>query len=238
MKFKADDARYIENRKVYSKESGSREIWSVVDHWPLYAGVANIARFMAISDLLRSTLEIPGHVAEFGSWRGSNLLFMAKLLKIYDPMGAKLVHCFDSFEGLTTFTGEDGNATELEGAYAGNYEELMKMIELYQLQDDVSVHKGLIQDTLLPLLEESKSLTFSFVYCDTDLFEPTELILKSLHDRLAKGGLFVFDQWNYDRWQGEGIAANEFMQSYGAYYEMQHVKDTRQPTLVLKKIKF
>jgi hypothetical protein len=85
MKFKTKDQRYLGERKRISEKYGLRELWSVIDHWPLYGGIANLARFMAISDILRGTLGVPGHVAEFGSWRGANLMFMAKLLRIYDP---------------------------------------------------------------------------------------------------------------------------------------------------------
>lgn len=238
MKFESEDKRYLEKREAFSDKSGQHELWSVIDHWPLYAGISNIARFMAISDLLRSTLDVPGHVAEFGSWRGANLMFMAKLLNIYDTMGSKVVHCFDGFEGLTTFTGEDGEADGARGAYAGNYEELVEMIQLYQLQDAITIHKGLIQNTLPELMRENESLTFSFVYCDTDLFKPTELILEHMSKRLSKGGLFVFDEWNDARWPGEGVAANSFMREHSDDYEMLHIKDARQPTMALRKLRF
>jgi SAM-dependent methyltransferase len=239
MKFAAEDKCYLEKRKEYSEKKGPKEMWSLIDHWPLYVGGSNLGRYLAISDLLRSTLDVPGHIAEFGSWKGSNLLFMAKLMKIYDPRGSKVIHCFESFEGLNTFAPEDGeSADSTQGAYAGNYDELVSMIDLYDLQDDIKIHKGLIQNTLVPLLEKDKGMTFSFVYCDTDLFEPTELILNALHERLAKGGLFVFDEWNYSKWPGEGVAANNFMKDHSDDYEMIHIKNARQPSMALRKVRF
>jgi len=51
---------------------------------------------MAIADLLKETLNVPGHVVEFGRWRGANLMLLAKLLSIYDPYGSKLIHCYCS----------------------------------------------------------------------------------------------------------------------------------------------
>src|ERR1700690_3318252 len=75
MKFATEDAAYLAERKALSQELGPRELWSIVDHWPLYCGVGNLARFMAIADLLRGTARVPGHVAEFGSWKGANLMF-------------------------------------------------------------------------------------------------------------------------------------------------------------------
>ena len=82
----------------------------MIDSWPLYVGIGNLSRFMAIADLLKGTLNVPGHVVEFGSWRVANRMLLAKLLRIYDPMGCKLIHCFESFEGLETFSNEDGSA--------------------------------------------------------------------------------------------------------------------------------
>ncbi len=77
------------------------------------------------------------------------------------------------------------------------------MIDLYELQDDITIHKGLIQDTLPQFIDENPGVMMSFIYCDTDLFEPTKLILENMHDRLVAGGLFVLDQWSHERWPDE-----------------------------------
>lgn len=235
MKFAAEDAAYLAERKALSEELGQRELFSVIDHWPLYCGVSNLARFMAIADLLRATLTVPGHVAEFGSWRGANLMFMAKLLRIYDPMGAKTVHCFDSFEGLTEFKAEDAAATANRGRYAGNLSELKAMAALYRLNDDIVIHQGLIEQTLPEVLKQDQSLSFSFVYCDTDLYSSTRQILDGLHDRLSRGGVFVLDEWNHEGYPGETVAVREFIAEHPGQYEMEHVARARQPSLILRK---
>ena len=41
-----------------------------------------------------------------------------------------------------------------------------------------------------------------------------------------------------ENFPGETIATSDFLKEYGDYYEMSHVKNTRQPSLILKKIKF
>ena len=237
MKFKAIDARYFASRKEFSESYGPRELWSTIDQWPLYVGIGNLARCMAVAEMVKETLDVPGHVAEFGSWKGANLLFMAKLLRIYSPMCQKLVHCFDGFMGLTEFSSKDGTAAEHRGAYKGSYEELLDVIKLYEMEDEVIIHKGLIEKTLPALVESEKAMSFSLVYCDTDLYDSTSLILQSLHPRLMKGGMFVFDEWNADNYPGEGVAANEFLREFGEFYEVRAVKMARQPTMVIKKIK-
>ena len=237
MKFKSVDERYLKKRKIFSEKYGPRELWSVMDHWPLYCGIGNLGRFMAIADILRSTLKVPGHVAEFGSWKGANLMFLAKLLRIYDPHGAKVVHCFDSFAGLTAFNTQDAHKKKSKGQYKGSLTELKEIIALYDMSDETVVHKGLIEQTLPKVLSQNKALTFSFVYCDTDLYESTKTILKHLHPRLAKGGIFVFDEWNYENYPGEGIAVNEFLEEFGDQYEVEHLARTRQPSLLIRKKK-
>jgi len=220
MKFKTLDERYLSKRQQFSEKIGLQELWQVMDQWPLYVGLGNLSRFIAISDLLRSTLHVPGHVVEFGSWKGANLMFMAKLLRLFDPYGCKQIYCFESFSGLSTFSEKggdvDGNSI---GAYRGRYEELLDLINLHELQDDIVIHKGDIME-MLPQALKNEGLSFSFVFCDTDLYAPSRLILDSIHPRLSGGGVIIMDEWNYDQWQGEAVAVREFLKQHGDSYEM------------------
>jgi len=144
---------------------------------------------------------------------------------------------FESFQGLTTFAGEDGAAEEvMKGSYQGNLSELLDMIELCSLGDSIEIHKGLIQDTLHATLSGRLGIQFSFVYCDTDLYEPSKEILERIDPHLSQGGMFVFDEWNYDAWPGESLAVREFMKSRGGAYRMESVRHARQPSLVLRKV--
>jgi hypothetical protein len=235
MKFAKSDKDYLERRKAFSAKYGERELWSVIDHWPLYSGVSNLARQIAIADIFRSTLTVPGHIAEFGSWRGANVMYLAKLLRIFDSLGSKQVHCFESFEGLSTFTPQDGASESERGRYKGSYQELVDAIELYDMQDDILIHKGLVQDTLATTLAAQPELTFSFVYCDVDLYEPTKLILEQMDERLAKGGVFVLDEYNDESYPGETMAVREFLASTKNTYSMEYLPHARQPNLVLRK---
>ena len=40
----------------------------------------------------------------------------------------------------------------------------------------------------------------------------------------------------FDRVSGQGVAANEFIETYGEHYEVRHVPGARQPSLVLRKL--
>jgi hypothetical protein len=235
MKFSRQDKKFFAARRRLAAKMGKQELWFVVDHWPLYCGVSNLARYIAILDILRSTLNVPGHVAEFGSWRGANLMFIAKVLRIFDPHGSKQTHCFESFEGLSTFSSEDNASIGLRGKYRGSLRDLTKFVKLYELEDDIVIHKGQIATTLPATLKKNPGLSFSFVYCDVDLFEPTRQILDLSHPRLSIGGVFVLDEWNYGNFPGESLAVRSFLERHGDAYSMEHVPRARQPSLVLRK---
>ena len=237
MSVKTIDEEYFKRRKVFADKYGARPIFSSTDYWPLYVGFGNLARYVALLDIIKNNLSVPGSIAEFGVYKGAGLMFIAKIMHLFDPMGWKEIHGFDSFEGLTTFADEDKEATDYKDFYAGDYEELSDLIDLYDLQDEVIIHKGLIQDTLPSLLENRPELRFSLVFCDTDLYEPTKMIFEGVHDRLSTGGLIVCDEWNYERYPGETKAVDEFLAQHGNCYKMEHPVNTRHPTLILKKIK-
>jgi hypothetical protein len=238
VKFRKIDEAYFARRKAYAAKHGGGDpaFWARTDYWPLYCGYANLARYVAILDIVRRALAVPGDIAEFGIYRGANFLFIAKLMRLFDPDGWKQVHGFESFEGLTTFAASDGAASANTGAFAGSYDELIDLIALHELEDDVVLHKGLIQDTLPPLVAARPELSFSLVFCDTDLYEPTKLILNSLHERLTVGGMFVCDEWNHAQYPGETLAVREFLAVQGGAYRMEHPAGTRHPTLILSKI--
>lgn len=237
MKPKSNYSEFLEQRKSVSEKLGKQELWEVIDQWPLYAGVFNIARNMAIAEIIKTSVKVPGHIAEFGSWKGANLMLMAKLLKIFDPMCNKKVFGFEGFEGLDFFDEKDFQAAKEAGTYKGNYEHLLMFIDLFEMNDTILLKKGNILETLPAFLKADPSAGFSVVYIDTDLYATTKLILDEMHGRLSKGGCFVLDEWNYEQWPGESVAVREFMEVNGSSYAMENINNARQPSLLLRRIK-
>lgn len=236
VKFSSKDREYFKRRTQYSEELGKVDLWSVMDQWPLYVGTVNLARTLAIVDLFKSTMQVPGHVAEFGCWKGSTTLLLAKSLQIFDPTSLKQVHVFDSFEGLTEFHEVDADAREQIGAYRGSKEELLRCAEVAGVEEDLVLHIGRIEETLPKFTRTHPEMRFSFIYCDTDLYLATKVIMSELWKSLTIGGLMVFDQWNMSEFPGEGVAVNEFVEKSAGSLEVVKPPFTRQPTLALRRI--
>jgi hypothetical protein len=82
---------------------------------------------------------------------------------------------------LTEFTGQDADANRFTGQYKGSFEELSDIIDLYEMSDEIVIHQGLIEETLPQTLDANEALTFSLVYCDMDLYQPTRITLELIH---------------------------------------------------------
>jgi len=225
---------YLEDRKVFSKKFGERELFEIIDSWPLYCGTQNLARFLYIYDIFREIENIPGDIAEFGSWKGANIIFLSKLLEIYHAKSNKRTHCFEGFEGLQTFHEKDGDQTGLEGAYKGSYATLIDIIKLYQLEHRINIHKGLIQDTVPKFIDSEPSTMFSMLYFDADIYEPAKVMLDNFADKLSIGGVILFDEWNFPEWPGETQAVSEFLEKNKNFEQIQP-RTTNQPSLLLKR---
>jgi hypothetical protein len=98
------------------------------------------------------------------------------------------------------------------------------------------IHEGHIEVTLPIFAREYQQTKFSFVYCDTDLYNATSAILNNVWRLLSIGGVMVFDQWNMKEFPGEGIAVNEFLELISGSFEMIKPPNTRQPTLALRRV--
>jgi len=235
MKFSKSDKAYFERRNKFAEEIGKPDLYETIDQWPLFVGTGNFARFLAILELFLPTIEVPGDIAEFGVWKGSTSSLIAKTLAVQAPLSPKRIHLFDSFEGLTEFTAEDSDAKALKGMYQGSEELLRKSASVNEIDDYFVFHKGFIEDTLPEFIAKAPQTLFSFVYCDTDLFSSTAVILASMWARLSPNGVMVFDQWNMDEFPGEGTAVNQFIETHRAEITLITPVATRQPTLAIMK---
>lgn len=235
-KFHRENLVYLEQRKELSQKIGHQELWSIVDHFGLYAGIQTLGTRLAVFEIMKKCLDVPGHIVEFGCWKGANLLFMAKVLQLLQPNTYKHVYGFDSFEGLQTFSKEDGNASEFSGKYKGNETVLRAMIEFFGMDEWVHLIKGNAIETI-PLFEKDfPQHMFSLAYIDFDLYEPCKIALKYLGKRLSPGGIIVFDEALLNYWPGEGKALIEFLDESGAgSYTMHNITFARQPTTYLIK---
>lgn len=229
---------FLENRKEFAAKVGSPELYDFIDHFSLYAGAHTIANKLFTYEMLKKTIGIPGDLAEFGCWKGSNLMFLAKIISLLEPHSPKKVLGFDNFSGLPKPSKEDGTlAIAQTGNYCGNEEVLKDAISLFDLDKKVKLINGDALKTIPSFNQSNKETVLSFVYLDFDLYEPTKVALNFIDESLSLGGVIVFDQACIPEWPGETLAMKEYLKTSKHDFEMLSNNISRQPTVALKRIK-
>ena len=233
-KFAAEDAEYLSARKVFARDIGYPDLFTHVDQFGVYCGAQTLASRIVAYEALKRSVSVPGHVMEFGVWHGSNLLFMAKLLRLMQPSTTKLLFGFDNFAGLPPANSLDGaEASAAVGRYKGNEQVLRAAMELYHLQDWVHLVVGDATQSVPAFEAEFPEAMVSLAWVDFDLYEPTRAALQFLGRRLARGGIVVLDEAISQAWPGETVALLEFLAETGLSFDMEANILGRQPVMML-----
>jgi hypothetical protein len=237
-KFVEEDSQFLEKRDEFAESIGHPDLWSVIDQFGTYVGIQTLATRLAVYEILKQTLDVPGHVLEFGVWNGSNLLFMAKILALLRPNSPKKLIGFDNFEGLKNFQKEDGeDAKSFEGGYRGSEETIRAAISLFGMENWVHLIKGDACKTIPEYERCMPNNLVSFAYIDFDLYAPSKAALEYLANHLSHGGIIAFDQGLSHLWPGEGQAMIEFLSNRsGNRFKMISPSFARQPNLYIVKV--
>lgn len=119
---------------------------------------------------VRQTQNIPGEIAELGTYAGSSAYAIAKTSK------GKEIHLFDTFEGLP----------EAEDKFkVGDYAATVEFVQ--SLVPRAILHKGVFPATA----HEVEDKRFSFVHLDADLYSSTRAGLEFFYPRLNPGGMLI-----------------------------------------------
>ena len=75
------------------------------------------------------------------------------------------------------------------------------------VDNQVHLHKGYFEESL-PLI--NKDLKISLLNLDVDLYSSYKTCLEELFDKVIKGGIICFDEYQSDKWIGAKKAIDEF----------------------------
>ena len=233
---KIDD--FLANRDEFALLAGCKTLYDYIDHFALYAGEYTIGNKLFTYELLKESAKIPGHIAEFGCWKGSNLMFLAKTKYLLEPHSPKKVIGFDNFSGLPKPIKIDGEfAVDQTGNYCGNEDALRAAIRLFNYEDVIELVVGDATETIPEYMKTNRDLILSFAYIDFDLYEPCRAALKLIESSLSVGGIIAFDEAYTKEWPGETLAMKEFLNESTHHYEAINNNLSKQPTLALRRVR-
>jgi hypothetical protein len=217
------DSAFFERVQSYLEENKFSP-HEALEYWPLLSRRTTLQRFLALDELIRATLDVPGDIAEFGVWQGHSLLTWGNLLEIHcNTDRSKQVFGFDTFTGFTQLDEEDGSGEDVQQRRSllafkqrESYQRLVGAIELYDSDRFVAwkprIHlvKGDVNLTLPDWIKNNGGRRFSLVYLDLDVYAPTKIVLDNVWSLVPKGGIVAFDEYAKPAWPGESLAVDEF----------------------------
>jgi Methyltransferase domain len=170
-----------------------------------------LARILAIADLYRRIVDIPGSIFDVGTWRGQTAVVCENLRAIFEPLHFnRRVVCFDTFEGYQGFSDKD-KATKLhrDGTYAltgEDYAEFLRRLLVLHEKSNAMGHnhgkhkviKGDCRQTIPRFFEENPNEYVVLAFFDVNAYEPTEKAFDQIWARLVPGGVTAFWQLTRD----------------------------------------
>ncbi len=155
---------------------------------------------------------IVGDIVEVGVWRGGSAMAMILALKELNEF--RLVHLYDTFDGMTTPTDQD---VDLNGMYAGDLLSKNKWVRCEAQIDEVkhnislcnypsqlvNYHRGdILQNKFYPA-------SIAVLRLDTDWYESTMFELENFYPFVSAGGVVMID--DYGHWRGCQKAVDHFI---------------------------
>lgn len=169
----------------------------------------SLDRYLYFFDQLESVRHIEGDIVECGVSIGHGALLFVLLS---DYLGVpRTYYGFDSFEGFPEPVAKDMTTPITgRGFWANPPETVLRVLRDGRLseqtiRDRVRLVKGLFGETL-PTYEG----TIALLHLDCDLYESYKVALEFLYDKVATGGIIMFDEYADPRWPGARTAIDEF----------------------------
>ena len=158
-------------------------------------------RFQTRHDLLRyflATLEVPGHRAECGAYRGATALLLAHAWKSRDAaFDGSGLHLIDSFSGTSASTPHDlipvrdNGASRMTGFFPpGKTDVTADLVRgFFREFPGARIHEGWIPG----VFDTLPGGAWAYVHLDLTLYEPTLDALRYFHPKLSPGGVIACD---------------------------------------------
>jgi len=156
----------------------------------------------------------PGHIVEYGTYRGGNAIFMAYVAKRLLP--DIRVYALDTFGGMPA-TDSDIDAHSA-GDFAGvDLAELTEHANSLGLNNLVFV-KGLFEQTAPDVLREAKRVSLAHIDCD--IYSAVKYAYLASKPYMTEGGYYVFDDATVSSCLGATEAVEEVVvQADGKFSE-------------------
>jgi hypothetical protein len=170
-------------------------------------------------ELYKLVMNVPGDIIECGVYKGNSFAWMAHLSVILEPFAINRRFIgFDTFEGFASIDPTKDPADVTKDNFSDTSFDLISAslasLDLVRPVNKIKrfeLVKGDIVETLPRYINDHPWMTCAMLILDTDLYAPTKVALETVLPIMPKGGVVVFDEYNYQNFPGETQALREVM---------------------------
>jgi len=190
-------------------------------------------------ELYNEVKHLSGDIMEFGVFKGAGIGIFLNLKGMNEPNSIMKVIGFDYFDPMALNESLNGLSKSMMTTVLNRVEseELSKESVESRLskfnKSDYLLIKGDAVKNALQFNTENPGARIKMIYMDLDLGEPTYSILNILWSKIVKGGIIVFDEYAYHKWD-ESDGVDKFLKEIKGDYEFFDTKISS-PTAYIKK---
>ena len=192
----------------------------------LFIRGSSLARILAIAEVYKLIIKIPGCILDIGTWRGQTAVLCENFRAIYEPLNFnRRIYCFDTFTGYSGFSTKDYKSDLYKDkSYSLNGEKYAQFLNKLLIEHEKSnamghnnkKHKVIMGDvvkTIPKFFKDYPNQFISLAFIDINVYLPLKKIILNILDRLAPNGVLVFWQLTRESLMAEGSIYFEFIQN-------------------------
>ena len=201
-----EDKKYFDF--LINLEKKKISVTEVIFQFGLYIGQTNLSRYLNFYELYKKTLTLRGDCCDIGTWKGSSFLFIAKLIRIFEPHSKTKIYGFDWFKGQSP---KKNDNKKFKGMYKSNFKDLKYNISKLNLKDIAIIKKINIAKKLEGFLKNKPWLIFKYAFLDCGSSDVLHSAMKNIWPRIISGGILVLDHYGFESTPQEKNIINEYI---------------------------
>jgi len=202
-------------------QGSSMPVDELMTQFGLFIRSSYLVKFLVLNDLYQRIKNIPGHIFEFGTRFGHNLVVFENLRSIYEPFNkTRRIFGFDTFEGYRNFSDKDvegdvfsSETYQTSESYPDYLKKLLTVHEKNNVLGHISgnhdVIVGDVTVTSKEFFEKHPETVVSLAYFDMGLYHPTKAALEAIQPHLVPGSIILLDEFTWSEAPGEAVAFKE-----------------------------
>lgn len=200
----------------------------IADSPSLFLDRTRVQSMITRYEMYKKILEVPGDVIELGIYKGNSFSWLANLSVILEPYAINRRFIgFDTFEGFSSIDNDNDvdmasgaivSKNDFQDTDLGTITAALSNIDIVRPVNQINrfeLVKGDIINTLPDYLSTHSWMTCAMLILDADLYKPTKVGLELVLPIMPKGGLILFDEFNYSKFPGETLALKETLKLNG-----------------------